>query len=281
MIAGALGPMAKGEAPAASWYAACAQAFDALGVEGEGVREFHGRVPPAPVAAKKRQAAVQLPKPALPAWVTAPAPQEARPPRPLAPSSLGDDAVADPPPTPAMRLAAERGRLLHALFERLPGVAPEERAEAAERWLAGAGGVEDGRTRAELIGAALAVTEDPRFAELFGPDSLAEAPIAAVVGDGLVVSGTVDRLVVTPGRIRVVDFKTGRRAPASLGDAPAYHLRQIAAYAAALAVIFPGRAIEAGLLYTAGPVLHMLPADLLAAQKPGFAAPEQSLASRA
>jgi len=141
--------------------------------------------------------------------------------------------------------------------------------------------VGDPALRAELVAAALAVTEDPRFAELFGPASLGEAPIAAVVGDGLVVSGTVDRLVVAPGHVRVIDFKTGRRAPASLDDIPPYHLRQMAAYVAALAVIFPGRTIEAGLLYAAGPVLHLLPADLLSAHKPGFTDMEQSLGLRA
>jgi ATP-dependent helicase/nuclease subunit A len=60
-------------------------------------------------------------------------------------------------------------------------------------------------------------------------------------------------------------------------DIPAAHLRQMAAYAEALAVIFPGHAIEAKLLYTAGPVLHDLPAALLAAHRPiletGAAAP--------
>ena len=33
-------------------------------------------------------------------------------------------------PAPALRAAAERGRLLHALFERLPGVAPDQRRRA-------------------------------------------------------------------------------------------------------------------------------------------------------
>jgi ATP-dependent helicase/nuclease subunit A len=37
----------------------------------------------------------------------------------------------------------------------------------------------------------------------------------------------------------------------------------MAAYAAALEVIFPGRRIEASLLYTSGPTLHALPRDLL------------------
>lgn len=281
VVAGALGPMAKGVPPAKSWYTASAAALDALGVaEGE-TREFKGLRPQAPVPAKARAALGAAEVTALPDWARRPAPEEARPPRPLAPSSLGDDSVADPPPTPALRAAAERGRLLHALFERLPSVSSPDRAQAAERWLAGAGGVTDPALRTGLVAAALAVTEDPRFAELFGPDSLGEAPIAAVVGEGVVVSGTVDRLVVTPSHVRVIDFKTGRRAPATLEDIPAYHLRQMAAYAAALRVIFPGREVEAGLLYAAGPVLHLLTGDLLTANKPGFTDMEQSLGLRA
>ena len=276
VIAGALGPQAKGEPPAASWYAASARAFDVLGAAGE----FHGLVPERAVAARGRNADRVAEAAPLPEWVARSAPVEARPPRPLAPSSLGEDLVADPPPDPAMRAAAERGRLLHALFERLPAIPADQRAEAAERWLAGSGGVSDGEVRAALARSALAVTEDPRFAALFGPDALAEAPIAAVA-EGLVVAGTVDRLVVTPELIRVVDFKTGRRAPASIEAIPAYHLRQMAAYAAALGVIFPDRPVEAALLYTAGPTFHVLPSELLAAHKPGLSPPEQSLASRA
>ncbi len=281
VVAGALGPMAKGVPPAKSWYAASAAALDALGVpEGE-VREFRGLNPQPPVAVKPRPAEIAAEVAVLPDWARRPAPEEARPPRPLAPSSLGDDAVADPPPTPALRAAAERGRLLHALFERLPSVSPAERSAAADRWLAGAGGVADAALRAELVAAALGVTGNPDFASLFGPDSLGEAPIAAVVGEGVVVSGTVDRLVVTPDQVRVIDFKTGRRAPATLAEIPPYHLRQMAAYVAALKVIFPGRTVEAGLLYAAGPVLHLLPEALLAAHKPGFVPTEQSLALRA
>ncbi|MDT8758310.1 double-strand break repair helicase AddA [Sphingomonas psychrotolerans] len=280
VIAGALGPQAKGAPPEASWYAACVRAFDALGVSEGEVREFRGTRPASPVMGSAGKSAAEAEHPALPDWITRPAPAEARPPRPLAPSSLGEDLAADPPPTPEMRLAAERGRLLHALFERLPALAPDARAAAADRWLAGPGGVENPEARNAIADAALAVIEDSRFTELFAPDALAEAPIAAVV-DGLVVSGTVDRLVVGADVVRVVDFKTARRAPASLKAIPPYHLRQVTAYAAALAVIFPGKRIEAALLYTAGPRLHILPAELLAAQKADLVATEQSLGSRA
>ncbi|MCX8476676.1 MAG: double-strand break repair helicase AddA [Sphingomonas sp.] len=280
VIAGALGPMAKGVPPEASWYAACSRAFDALEVpEGE-LRMFRGIAPAAPLPVAAKQSGEVAEPSALPGWIAKPAPAEARPPRPLAPSSLGEDLAADPPPTPAMRVAAERGRLLHALFERLPALGADARAEAAERWLAGPGGVADADARTEIAAAALTVIGDPRFAEWFVPEALAEAPIAAVV-EGLVVSGTVDRLIVTPDSVRVVDFKTARRAPASVDAIPPYHLRQMAAYAGALGVIFPGRRIEAALLYTAGPTLHLLPPELLAAQKADLVAMEQSLASRA
>lgn len=281
VIAGALGPRCKGEPPVLSWYAAAKAAFAALGVEaGEGEAVFVGHRPQPPVAKKVAAAPVESGVVALPDWLKQPAPVEARPPRPLAPSSLGEDLVSDPP-GPALRAAAERGRLIHALLERLPGVSVDARANAAECWLAGAGGVEDAGMRAELREAALRVIDDPRFAALFGPEALAEAPIAAVVAGGHVVSGTADRLLVTEDRVLVVDFKTGRRAPASLDEVPPYHLRQMAAYVAALEVVFPGRRIAAGLLYTAGPVLFALPDELIAAHKPGFVGAEQSLASDA
>ncbi len=271
VIAGALGPRAKGVPPAASWYAAADRAMTALGVAtGEGVRCYEAGDPVAPArAVPPGTTAAIVP---LPAWTHAPAPLDPRPSRPLSPSALGEDLVADPPPDAAMRAAAERGRLLHALFERLPPVAVADRAGVADRWLAKAGGVADTAARRAIVGAALAVIEDPAQAELFGPDALAEAPIAATIEGGIVIAGKVDRLLIGD-TIRVVDFKTGRRVP---DVPPDYHLKQMAGYAAALAVIFPGRPIEASLLYTAGPRLVTLTAADLARHKPGYPAAEQS-----
>ena len=278
VIAGALGPMAQGEAPPDSWYAIADRAITGLGgvADEAGEKHFVGHKPVPPVVLRARDAKVAEPLPPPPAWSREAAPVEARPPRPLAPSSLGEDAVADPPPTPAMRDAAERGRLIHALFERLPEVAPEARSAAAHRWLARVGGIVDQNQRDEIVATLLAVLDDPRLAELFGADALPEAPIAAVVQGGVVVSGTVDRLLVRADRVAVIDFKTGRAVPPSLDDVPVYHVRQMAAYREALAAIFPGRTIEALLLYTAGPILFTLPPALLDAHKPGFVPEQQS-----
>lgn len=278
VIAGALGKRAAGEPPRDSWYAACARALTALGVpEGEGERVFTGREPQPPVPLRARGGvAAPTARVALPDWAHAPAPVESRPPRPLAPSALGEDRVADPPPTPAMRAAAERGRLIHCLLERLPAVAPAQRAGAADRWLATAGHVEDAVQRAALSATVRAILDDPAHAALFGPNSLAEAPIAATLPSGHVISGQVDRLLVEADRVSLVDYKTGRRAPATLDEVPDYHLQQMGAYAAALRVIFPGRAIEVALLYTAGPRMIVIPPAVLEANKPRFVAAEQS-----
>jgi ATP-dependent helicase/nuclease subunit A len=262
-IGGALGARAQGP-PEASWYAAVGQALGGLGAAWADVpdwgRALHFGTPEGPARAVRAAARRDA---ALPAWLHRPAPMGERPPRPLAPSSLGDDDVADPPPGPAQRTAAERGKWLHALFERLPAVPALERRALALGWLERSAGVADAPLRERLADSACAVIADPRFAALFAPDALAEAPIAAVVGDGVVVSGTVDRLRIMADRILVADFKTGRNAPADLEAIPAAHLRQMAAYRAALRIIFPDRPVEAALLYTSAPVLHALPDALL------------------
>jgi ATP-dependent helicase/nuclease subunit A len=266
VITGALGPKARGVVPEGSWYQAVDTALMTMGVEGiDGRKEY---VVAGKVVAKTvvTPTAPALPDP--PHWLRLAAPVEARPPRPLAPSSLGKDDVADPPPTVAMKVAADRGRLLHALFERLPGVIGD-RAVVADRWLAQSAGVEEGAVRAELISSALRVIDNPAYAALFGADALSEAPIAGVVA-GDVIAGTVDRLIVTDTGVMVVDFKTGRRVPATPEACPLPHLCQMAAYHALLATIFPDRTVSAALLYTAGPMMHVLPEALLALHKPGL-----------
>ena len=278
VIGGALGPRARGVPPETSWYQAVDRAIAGLGADWEedalwsGARVYRGEDIPTPAKAGVQNHARTGPRPApgyetQPDWLRRPAPPEARPPQPLAPSSLGADKVADPPPTPALLDAARRGRLLHALFERLPAVPFEHRPAAAERWLRHSAGVEDRILCDALVADACRIISEPGFAEIFGAGALAEAPIAAVV-DGNVVAGTVDRLLVTDKRILVVDFKTGRRVPAEAGAAPEHHLRQMAAYVAALEIVFPGRAIEAALLYTAEPKLIALPAHLIDRHKP-------------
>jgi ATP-dependent helicase/nuclease subunit A len=104
---------------------------------------------------------------------------------------------------------------------------------------------------------------------VFGPDSLAEVPIAATVV-GRIIAGTIDRLVLGAQTIRIVDYKTARRPPEDLSGVPLAYVRQMAAYAAALRAIHPELGVEAALLYTQTPRLIAIPQALLEAHAPGL-----------
>jgi ATP-dependent helicase/nuclease subunit A len=244
-----------------SWHKRVERALLALGAQpeedaawGEAIH-YRGSITAAPPRPKPPRREIEAP--AVPEWARRPAPPESRPPRPLAPSALAEDREAAPAPSPEQRAAARRGTLIHQLFERLPGVEPEHRLPAALRWLEHSGGVSDGAERQALADLVTSILDDPQFAPLFGPGSLAEVPIAATLPDGRVVAGTVDRLLVEDGRISVIDYKTGR-APTSDEQIPASHRIQMTAYTEALGVIFPGRSIRSALLYTASPSLFEL-----------------------
>jgi ATP-dependent helicase/nuclease subunit A len=102
----------------------------------------------------------------------------------------------------------------------------------------------------------------PALAAAFGPASLAEAPLAGRLGGRLVV-GQVDRLLVEPGRVLVLDYKTNRPPPSTPEEAPPAYLRQMAAYRAVLRQIYPDRPVECALVWTYGARAMPLPPELL------------------
>ncbi|SIN99898.1 DNA helicase/exodeoxyribonuclease V, subunit A [Parasphingorhabdus marina DSM 22363] len=276
---GVLGPRARGRIPDSSWHAAIGRGLESLERDEQSVKLWGTAQIYAMKALNSARKVVpadhdrsSLDKSDLPGWLYQPAPQESRPPRPLTPSDPGIDDAINPPAGIAGRKAMERGKLLHSLFQRLPDIAPERRADVADRWLENQKGIADPAERQELAEEVLQVLGHPQWAGFFNVDALAEAPVAAVVDD-YVISGTVDRLVIEDNRILVIDFKTGRKLPRDAGDVPSSYLRQMAAYRAALQKIFPDRQVQAALLFSEGPLLLELPAELLDHHKPGFVRP--------
>ncbi|WP_439547163.1 double-strand break repair helicase AddA [Sandarakinorhabdus sp.] len=266
-IGGASKPTKEWEVHPQSWYAAVEDALAGADFAvqdhpawSEPVRHLRGGTPVALVATEIAPAAGMLP---LGNWWREQVRQEARPPRPLSPSSLGPDPVADPPPSPDRRAAARRGTALHKLFETLPDLPADRREAVARAWVSL--NVPD-LDADDLVGTVLRVLDDPAFAEVFGDDALTEAPVAAVAG-GQVIAGSIDRLLVRDTEILAVEFKTGSRVPADASAVPAAHVAQLGAYAAALACVFPGRVVRAALLYTAGPRLIELSGDVLSVWK--------------
>ena len=167
----------------------------------------------------------------------------------------------------------QRGRLVHALLQTLPDVAPARRRDAAARYLQlPAHGLSEAEAAA-IRDETLAVIDDPAFAPLFGPGSRAEVPLVGTLTDPdgapFVVSGQIDRLLVGEDEILVVDFKTNRPPPADASGVSAVYLRQMATYRALLSQIYPDRAVHAALVWTDGPRLMALADSLLDAHAPG------------
>lgn len=270
-IGGSLGPrQAKtGEPHEDSWYARLAPLFEADAITDDiwGARREWGQRSQLKVPDKDPGAQPDAER--LPQWARTAIGAEPLPPRPLAPSNAGEDMGSDPPLSPGSASAPEaarRGVLIHRLLERLPDIKDEDREAAGAAWLAGQAQDLSEGARLDMLQSALGVLDNAAFAQLFAPGSLAEVPLAANAG-GTVIAGTIDRLLVRTSDILVVDYKTTRRPPLSIDAIPRAALRQMAAYCAALEVIYPGRTVRAGLLYTHAPQLFELPDAMLDAHK--------------
>ena len=213
-----------------------------------------------------------------PAWLGERLPPVILPPRPLTPSGTGlaieDSAEAnakspvldpqDGEPSEAMR----RGSAAHRLLEVLPGFDIDQRADAAERYLARAlGGTSIDRER--LLDQVLTILNDTRFAPVFAPGSRAEVSIGGTItigGETRSISGKIDRLAVTDGHVLIVDYKTNRPAPKRQADVPQNHVAQLALYQSVLQPLYPDKKVEAALVYTEGPnVIHLDEVSLNAA----------------
>ncbi len=231
---------------------------EAVVVAGRGlVLEDPQTEPPDRVQQADREMPAEEP---LPAWAKRKAPAEP-PARPaLSPSRLDEDGT--PARSPGGDAAFRRGRIVHDILQRIPAPPPDDLRPAIEAYLARpvlALGPGERRAIADEI---LALLADPAASAVFAPGSMAEVPVVGRIG-GREYSGWIDRLAVGEETVQLVEFKSDRDPPATPEDIPRGYLRQIAAYRALLAEIYPGRRIECTLVWTVGPVAMAVPGELL------------------
>ncbi|HOX24643.1 MAG TPA: UvrD-helicase domain-containing protein [Candidatus Krumholzibacteria bacterium] len=176
------------------------------------------------------------------------------------PSDLDDDRAASParredadepdtPPSPPSRRdtpAIRRGTRVHVWLERacaLGGLPTQPPADPLLRadW-------EEAR----------AVYEDPALGWIFAPADqggrgLSEVPVMHRLGGAgpeRRVTGYIDRLVLRPGRVDVIDYKSNRVAPEQFSSLVDHYRPQLRAYRDALAVLYPDREIRCWLVWT-------------------------------
>ncbi|MDB5521352.1 MAG: helicase/exodeoxyribonuclease subunit, partial [Tardiphaga sp.] len=212
---------------------------------------------------------VSAPK-ALPSWLRDKAARAGAAEPLLRPSEGADDAGfrsrrGDSPELRAKALL--RGSLVHRLLQSLPDIAAERRAAAATAYLTRNAATWRADEQAALVARILAIIADDRFTALFAPGSRAEVAIVGRVpqpgGGTALVSGQIDRLVVTPRQVLIVDYKTNHAPPRDLASVPAVYVRQLALYRAVLMKLHPDRPVRAMLLWTEVPDIMEISTELL------------------
>ena len=195
----------------------------------------------------------------LPDWTGRDAPDVARPEQPISPSDLGGaKALAGDPGLTLDVDAKQRGTALHLLLHHLPRVLSEGWADVARAL------IPDDGLRDNVMPEALALLNAPHLAAVFAADSLSEVTVTGQIGTRRMV-GSIDRLIITDTTVTVVDYKSNQTIPVSADQIPEGILRQLGAYALAVAEIYPARRVEAAVLWTKAALLMPVPHDIVRA----------------
>ena len=267
---------------AISWYDLIAKGLAASGLQRDTIE-----TPSGPVSRFTRSGDVEPPALAVvaqpaatatefPVWLKTPAPREEPADVLLRPSdsAQGDGegrAVVTDETRAARERALRRGTLIHRLLQSLPDVASERREKAAHDFLQrNAQPLFSKEECAALARQVIALITTPSFAPLFAEGSRAEVSIAGRVArpgrPPALVSGQIDRLVVTPDEVLIVDYKTNHAPPQAADDAPPPYVRQLALYRDVLQRLYPGRRMRCALLWTETTVMMEIPASALDAE---------------
>ncbi|MBV1866428.1 MAG: double-strand break repair helicase AddA [Marinosulfonomonas sp.] len=243
-----------------SWYNRVSEGMSAVEAvafdhpTGTGFRLEHGDWTPAGPDKKPSFSAPTI----LPNWAVTAATIPARLSQTISPSTLGGAKVlpadySDGDEEAAMR----RGSMLHLLLEHLPNSPRSEWAALAKALI--------GTETPDILAEATQVLSNPDLAAVFAPDALAEVDISAnlpTLGDQR-MRGIIDRLVILPDRVLIVDFKSNQLVPDTPQLVPAGLLAQMGAYLEAIEQIYPSHQIDTAILWTRTASLMALPHDIV------------------
>jgi ATP-dependent helicase/nuclease subunit A len=152
--------------------------------------------------------------------------------------------------------AAKRGIATHKLVELMVDAEPAERREVGLRV------AESLTLEPELALHVAQVLAKPELAVFLEEAGQSEVTIEGrVPGLGHIV-GRIDRLVILPDEIYLLDYKTDRQPPATLANTHPY-VRQMARYGAALQAAYPRHRLKAALLWTQTGDITWLEPELL------------------
>ena len=248
------------------WYDLVEKGLKASGLQEQTIETSHGpvrrfmRAEDANHDAFAAAAPAPIPSSKLPDWLHTPLRPQGAADHLVRPSDSTTGGAKSSGESPAQRAQAlKRGTLVHRLLQSLPEIAAERRSDAAAAYLARAAADFSSAERAELATSVLTLIADQRFVAVFAEGSRAEVAIVgrlALPGRSeALISGQIDRLVVTKTEILIVDFKTNHTPPKAVRDAPRAYIRQLALYRGVLGKLYPQLPVRAALLWTETPEL--------------------------
>lgn len=165
-------------------------------------------------------------------------------------SNAGEPAAASPGGRDAYRF--RRGIVTHKLLQHLPDLPVERRRSAAELFVAAHAADLPADMRKDIVNEVINIIENITFAPLFGSGSMAEVPVTGQA-ENAVVSGQIDRLLVTDSEVWIVDYKSNRPPPIRAEDVPSSYKVQMKCYGDIVSKIYKGRKVKTFLLWTDGP----------------------------
>ncbi len=194
-----------------------------------------------------------------PAWLFKNVKQEQAPTKPLSPSRPSE---IDMPALSPLKANEDhrflRGNITHKLLQILPDLPIENRRTAAQKYVQQTAHDISTKIQKSIIGEVFNILENKEFSNIFGSQSMAEVPITGTIGDQ-VISGQIDRLLITDDEIFIIDYKSNRPPPKDVQDVPTIYIKQMKAYADIMNIIYPNRKIRSALIWTDGAELMKLP----------------------
>lgn len=177
----------------------------------------------------------------------------------LSPSDLGGPKVLSGEQGRSEEAAKAYGTLVHRYIELLSAV-------PSQMWpdtIASLRAADPTNTdHDEAATEARRVLQSDALAPLFSGNSLGEVTVSAPFGNAR-LAGVIDRLIIADDRILAVDFKTNQTVPSRPEECPDGILRQMGAYAHALAQIYPTHRIETAIVWTNRVTLMYLPHEIV------------------
>lgn len=165
--------------------------------------------------------------------------------------------------------ARARGKRIHTLLEFLTTAPVAERRKRALLWLRLREPALDAAAHEDILRSVFAVLEAPDLATLFAADGFAEVDVFGTLPpreegeDTVFVRGRIDRLVIEPERVLIIDYKSDKNPPSTPERVSQSYLGQLAAYRRLLQPRFAPREVSAALLWTETASLMHLPNSLL------------------